>query len=301
MKRTRSFEMSELKTELERGLGFALAELKRLDGASSLNYRAVRASDGLPFAVKCSPPERQALFDRLVRHLNDMKGSKAVRRLFAETCPAKFRGFNVICLSWCPGERCFPDQLTDGQLAAFLDDYLVFSAAMQRSTDLAPFDPVLDWRQKTLVQCTGVWGKVLRRMIERELPIEGVKYDPKRLKVIHGDFHHGNFLFADGKVVGFFDLEEFCAGYPADDIVRYFVCAAEHLRWYQLGRLRRTYRRFAQAVRQLPWPKDEWQTAVNALLVRKLFFKIDGEGVGFGRLVNLLFRARLYRRLRSLV
>ena len=45
------FETSELKAELERGLGFALAELVRLDGVSSLNYRAVRASDGLTFAV----------------------------------------------------------------------------------------------------------------------------------------------------------------------------------------------------------------------------------------------------------
>lgn len=301
MKSVQSFETTELKAELERGLGFALGELMRLDGASSLNYRAVRASDGLTFAVKCSPPERQELFDRLVRHLDDVKGTKAVKRLFAETCPAKFRGCNVICLSWCPGERRFPDQLTDNQFAAFLDDYLAFSSAMQKSTDIAPLDPVLDWRQKTLDQCTGVWGGVLRRLIERELPAEGVTYDPKRLKVIHGDFHHGNFLFVDGKVAGFFDLEEFCAGYPADDIVRYFVCAAEHLRWYQLGRLRRTYRLFAQAVRQLPWPKDEWRTAVNALLVRKLYFKVDGEGVGFARLVNLLFRARLYRHLRSLV
>ena len=296
-----SFDPSELKAELERSLGFGLAELVRLDGASSLNYRAVRASDGLTFAVKCSPPERQVLFDRLVRHLDDVKGTKAVKRLFDKTCPATFRGFNVICLSWCPGERRFPDQLTDGQLAAFLDDYLEFSAAMQKSVDNAPLDPVLDWRQKALAQCSGVWGGVLRRMIERELPVESVTYDPKRLKVIHGDFHHGNFLFVDGKVAGFFDLEEFCAGYPADDIVRYFVCAAEHLRWYQLGRLRRTYRLFAQAVRQLPWTKDEWRTAINALLVRKLFFKVDGDGVGFGRLVNLLFRARLYRRLRSLV
>ena len=211
--RQQTFETAELKSELERALGFELKTLTRLDGASALNFKAVRALDGMTFAVKCSPPDRQVLFGRLVRHLDDVKDTKAVRRFFAETCPSKFREYNVICLSWCPGVRRFPDQLTDEQLKVFLGDYLVFSAAMQKSTDNTSLDPVLDWRQKTLDQCNGVWGGGLRRLIEREIPVESVTYDARRLKVTHGDFHHGNFLFVGGRVAGFFDLEEFCLGY----------------------------------------------------------------------------------------
>jgi len=110
------FATEELKDELERKLGFRLRELTRLDGASALNFKAVREADGLPFAVKCSPPSRQRMFDNLVRHLEETRGTKAVRRLFEKECPTVFRSHNLICLEWCAGERLLPDQLTDDQL-----------------------------------------------------------------------------------------------------------------------------------------------------------------------------------------
>ena len=294
------FETAELKAELERTLGFRLKSLVRLDGASALNFRAVRENDGLVFAVKCSPKFRQVMFDHLVAHLRETEGTKAVKRLFAESCPPTFRGYNVICLSWCAGERKFPDRLTEPQLIAFLDDYLAFSAAMQRATGIAPHDPMSEWRDKAILNCRGFWGRKVRALIERELPVADVTYRLERIKVVHGDFHHGNFLFVDGKVNGFFDLEEFCEGYPADDIIRYFICAAEHLKWYERHRLGRILRRFAAAVRHLPYPREEWEVAINCLLLRKLYMKTQ-DGVGFGQAVNLLFRARLYRRMRRIV
>lgn len=286
---------------LERALGFRLRLLKRLDGASSLNFRAERESDGLVFAVKCSPPVRQVMFDRLVAHLDDVRGTKAVQRLFEETCPKTYKDYNLICLAWCPGERRFPDQLTDEQFLAFLDEYQVFSAAMQRSVDIAPVDPVIDWRTAVLKRCQGWAGKGLKRLLEEELTIDSLTYRRERLRVVHADFHHGNFLFANGVVQGFFDLEEFCEGYPADDIVRYLVCAAEHLRWYQLGRLKAICHKLEIAVRHLPYASDEWVTAINALLMRKIFRKTDDPAVSWGQSINLLFRARLYRRLRKKV
>ena len=295
------FETAELKAALERSLGFGLKELVRLDGASALNFRAVRTGDGLVFAVKCSPKYRQTLFDHLVSHLRETEGTKAVRRLFAETCPPTFRGYNVICLSWCEGRRLFPDQLTDAQLVAFLDDYLAFSAAMQKATGIAPHDPTVRWREQAIVHCRGFWGGFLRRLIERELPVRKVTYRPELLKVVHGDFHHGNFLFVDGRVNGFFDLEEFCEGYPADDIVRYFVCAAEHLKWHELHRLDRLRAHFATAVRHLPYPAEEWEVALNALLLRKLYMKTQDGRVGPCQVANLLYRARFYRKLKRLL
>ena len=295
------FETAELKAELERSLGFRLKSLVRLDGASTLNFRAERESDGLLFAVKCSPKFRQVMFDHLVAHLRETEGTKAVKRLFAAECPATFREYNVICLSWCAGERKFPDELTEPQLIALLDDYLAFSEAMQKATGIVPHDPMLAWREAALKNCRGLAGQGLSKLIGRELPVEGVTYRKEFLKTVHGDFHHGNFLFVDGKVNGFFDLEEFCEGYPTDDIVRYFVCAVEHLKGFGVFRLGRILEQFAAAVRHLPYSREEWEVAINCLLLRKIYMKVKDGPVGFARAVNLLFRARLYRRMKGIV
>ena len=294
-------ETEELKAELEHSLGFKLKSLARLDGAKAFNFRAERESDGFLFAVKCSPKSRQVMLDHLVAHLREMEGTKAVKRLFAVECPRTFRGFNLLCLSWCAGERRFPDELTEPQLIAFLDDYLEFSAMMQKATGIMPHDPMLAWREAVLANCRGVAGQSLRRLIERELPAACVMYRKELLKTVHGDFHHGNFLFVEGAVSGFFDLEEFCEGYPTDDLVRYFVCAAEHLKGFGIFRLGRILARFAAAVRHLPYSREEWEVAINCLLLRKIYIKVKDGPVGFARAVNLLFRARLYRRMKGIV
>lgn len=295
------FRTEELKEALERGLGFGLGELRRLDGASALNFKATRASDGLPFLVKCSPFARQTMYEHLVRHLEEMKGTKAVGRLFAEECPKTFRGYNLICLAWCEGRRMFPDELTEGQLREFLAEYLAFSSALQQATLIVPHDPQSEWRQAAWEACGGFWARPLRRLMARQLPAEEVAYREERVGVIHGDFHHGNFLFRDGRLSGIFDLEEFCGGYPSDDILRYFVCAGEHLRWYERHRMRGLLRRFAVAVDCLPYPEDEWLTGIDGLLVRKIHGKVRDRRPGPFQVLNLLFRARFYLALKRIV
>lgn len=297
----RSFDVDGLRRTLESGLGFRLRELRRLDGASALNFKAVRAEDGFTFAVKCSPPRRKLMFNHLVQHLEVLGGTKAVRRIFAETCPAAFNGYDLICLSWCDGERVLPDRLTAEQLDAFLADYQKFSAAMQKAQGIIPPDTLVDWRKGTMEGPEGVWRTRLRRFIEREIPLASVTYRQDRLRVIHGDFHHGNFLFKDGAVCGFLDLEEFAYGYPADDIVRWFVCAAEHLGILSFRRRRRLLAQFARAVAALPYPREEWTLALNGLLVRKLFKKTEGRRVGPFLYLNLRYRACLYRQMKGVV
>ena len=294
------FKTEDLKMELERSLGFPIQTLQRLDGASALNFRAVREGDGLTFLVKCSPLVRQKMYEHLVRHLEEMKGTKAVGRLFENECPRMFQGFNLICLSWCDGIRMFPDELSEEQLRIFLQEYQLFSAALQKTTLIVPHDPLSQWRQSAWHACGGFRARPLRWLMARYLPSDELVYREDRIAVIHGDFHHGNFLFSGGRLSGIFDLEEFCGGYPADDIVRYFICAGEHLRWYQRYRMHRLLDRFAIAVECLPYPENEWLTAIDGLLVRKIYGKVNDRHPGFAQTINLLFRARFYLSLKRI-
>ena len=285
---------------LEQSLGFPLKPLVRLDGEINLNFRAVRAADGLTFAVKCSPPEKHAAFAALCGHLKALEGTKAARRLFPDAL-RQFRGYDILCLSWCDGERLFPDRLTDAQMAALADDYLDFSKALQRMVPSCPPDDCVAMRRLALGKCGGFWSRGIRRLLERELTEEGVRIRPEKARLIHGDLHHGNFLFKDGCVSGFFDFENVTEGYPAEDLIRYFVCASEHLRWYEQHRKLRILRLFRIAVARLGYPADEWGTALNRLLIGKIARKAADRGLGFLMTVNLLFRARYYRMMKRAV
>lgn len=296
-----TFETSELKEELERSLGFGLRSLERLGGAAALNFKAVRDSDGMAFAVKCSPPLKRARYKRLVEHLEALRGSKAVRRIFARECPEEFRGCHLLCTAWCQGVRIFPDRLTDEEFVSCLDEYVSFSSAMQRVRTVEPARPIRQWREDALVKCRGLSGRVLRRILLEMAPDE-CDYRPDSLRVIHGDFHYGNFLFVDRKVDGYLDLEEFRLGYPADDILRLFACAKEHLRWYEWRRCRRTLHLFELAVRHLPYSRHEWMTAINGRFICKMFKrtrKVDR--IGLGQALNLVWRYGFYRRMRRVV
>ena len=285
---------------LEQSLGFSLKPLERLDGEINLNFKAVRATDGLTFAVKCSPPEKHAAFAVLCGHLAALEGTKAARRLFSEAL-AEFRGYDILCLSWCDGERLFPDRLTDAQMEALADDYLDFSRALQHTKPSCPPDDCVAMRRLALGKCRGFWSRGIRRLLEQELTEESVRLRPEKTRLIHGDLHHGNFLFKDGRVSGFFDFENVTYGYPAEDLIRYFVCASEHLRWYEQHRKRRILRLFRVVVMRLKYPADEWETAINRLLVGKIARKAADRGLGFWMSVNLLYRSRYYRELKGIL
>jgi hypothetical protein len=51
----------------------------------------------------------------------------------------------------------------------------------------------------------------------------------------------------------------------------------------------------------LPYPEDEWLTAIDGLLVRKIFGKTTHRRPGIGQVLNLLFRARFYLVLKRIV
>ena len=299
------FKTEELRSFLEKGFGWRLASLDRLPGRTwSLNFRAERESDGFVFLVKCAPSGRGALADlrwrALIRHAEELSGAKAARRLFRDG-PSAFGKCNLLYLTWCAGVRRFPDQLSPREFDAFVDDYLDLSRALQQATQVLPPGDLPRLRTSVLMALRGnrtvSW---LGRILERDIPTEDVTYRQELVRVTHGDLHHGNVHFEKGRVSGFFDLEELRNGYPAQDIVRYVICAEEHLRVLSFRRRRRTLLRFEQAVLRLPYSRHEWTLAIGAYFLWKAHGRIRNGRIGFFAALNLRYRYAFYRRLRRI-
>lgn len=296
-----AFSIAELKAALERSLGFGIRSLTQLKSVNAANFKAVREHDGFAFTVKCIPPWRREQFEKLIVHAQEMKGTKAAFRLFERECPPSFRGYDLVCLNWCEGKGIPADGLTERELVDFLDDYRTFSAALQKATRILPQYEFVRWRAEALGKCRGFWGGLLRPVVEMaESELTGFRGD--RLRVTHGDLHPGNFAFDRGRVSGFFDIEGFTWGYPAWDLVRYFIFSCEHLHWYECRRRRRLFGHFRTAVRQMGYPCDEWIASINAYWLEKVDKKTHGRSrIGPFQALPLLADAGLYRRFRAVV
>lgn len=295
-----TFRARDLQAELERSLGFAIRSFRQLKSVNSLNFKAVRDADGFVFTVKCIPEWRRLGYDFIVRHLAELKGTLTPQRVFERECPPEFGGFHLVCLSWCEGTALFPDRLSREQLMVFLDDYLVFSRALQRTTGHVPPYPVVTWRADALAKCARGWGRLLLPRIEECGEGESA-WRPELIRITHGDLHPGNFAFRDGRVSGFFDIEGLTRGYPAWDIVRYFTFSIDHLKFFERRRRRRTLDLFAEAVRHLPYSREEWIVSINATWLEQVYKKLDKPKVGLIQVLHLRLHARLYRELRKIV
>lgn len=294
------FKTSDLKAELERALGFRMAEFTRLKCVNSINFRAVREDDGFAFAVKCIEPQRKCGYDFIVRHLRELEGSLAPQRVFEMECPASFCGYLLICLKWCAGGPVWPDRLSVAEMDAFLDDYLVFSRALQRTTHHIQPYPAAEWRADAFCRCTRGWGRLVRPCVE-ECRAEESFFRPGLLRVTHGDLHPGNFAFQGGRVTGFFDVEGLTLGYPAWDILRYLTFSIDHLRFYERHRTRAILARFAQAVRKMPYSSEEWMVSINVTWLEQVYKKLCTRRVSLLQALQLRIHARLFRRIRQIV
>ena len=300
----RDFELVQLKEHLERCLGWRLQVIVPIGNASgSLNYRAVREMDGFPFLVKLKRKTGRdidrMLDNALTRQLEALSGTKVVKNLFGNQLE-DFAEYRLRCLTWCEGGAVYPDLLTDEELFGILNDHKVLIAALQQTEPSMPARDGVASFMRIKAGLRGLGGFLLKRALVQMMSAAVIAHDPTRIKVIHGDFHAGNFSVLDGRVTGIFDLEESRYGYPAEDIVRYYVCAIEHLCWLAWYRYNRILDSFAKAVRALPYPADEWHVAINGLLLYKVLRKVE-KGCGTGRSLNLLWRLGLYRRMNELV
>lgn len=294
------FPEEEFRQKLGESLGFHIEPLVWLKCVNSINFKAVRASDGFVFSVKCVPDCRKNEYDRLVKLLDTTNGSGAVRRLFAEKCLSRFGDYHVVCLSWVSGHGVFPDLLSESAFANFLEEFLHFHKLIQGAT--APHDiyPIQEWREALVRECHGFAGRMLKRYLD-DAPAGESYYLKDRVSITHGDLHPGNFHYDGDRVSGFLDVESLTLSYPSADIVRYFIFSLDHLSAVCIGRRSRTYARFEEAVRYMPWPEDEWIVAINASWIEQLEKKVLGRGASVFGMIGLAARAHRYRRLRTIV
>ena len=300
MKRKPKFDTAQLKSFLEERLGRGLRRFEMITDCSRPQNFLCETSDGERLAVKCVPPEKTTIkyFEHFLVHLQELKGSRAIEIAGG---PWMFGDCKVVAMKWAYGVRVMPNDLTAAQEAELVKAYGEFSDAMQRTTLTIPPRDNEAVRRHVEGHLSG-WGcGFLRRFLAEELTPEAMAYDKSRLKVIHGDFHHGNFYFDGDRITGFMDLEDFRWGYPADDWMRYVVCAAEHLHWYDFAGRRKLLALFG---RLLPLaPADEWRESVAGLLIRKLDrrFAIKKKGPKAWLALNMRFRIGFYRSLFDMI
>ena len=225
MRRPR-FDIGELRAFLEEKLETRFVRFDLITTCSRPeNFRAETA-DGRRLAVKCVPAEKTRIryfADHFVPHLEELRGSRAIQLVGS---PLKFADCTVAVVEWCPGRRVMPDRLTDAQFAELVSTYREFSASLQNVSQVLPPRPNLKVREKALAPLSAPSCRWLRDFVERALTDGVLAYDASRLRVIHGDFHHGNFHFDGNRMTGIMDLEDFRYGYPADDWMRYIEDAA---------------------------------------------------------------------------
>lgn len=293
------FRSDELRRFLEAELGFEIAIFERLPGQSaSLNFKASRADDGLPFVVKCLPKERPERVERWRANLLALEDSKSVRLLFPEK-RLEYADFAILFLSFGEGVRKPPEKLTGEELALLREDYAEFSRAMQRCANPKPPLDGLQWFEVCFA-CQGGWRRRIVERIVRWRLARRTSFDWKDATcVIHGDLHAGNLAFVHGRLSAVFDVEDLRLGYPTEDWVRFFSCAYEHISPLRVLARRRLLNRFVGFVKTSGYSVEQWRTAIDLYLM----LKISGFGLSdlcVWEILKIIVKTRVYVNLRKL-
>lgn len=294
----RDFEIGELRAALA-GFGVVARRCVPLRGrAHSLNFR-VETEEGEVFAAKCFPSTRRRMFARLEAHCASLRGVAVPHSLFGGKA-VEFGRWSVLAFRWIPGGGRMPAELTDCERREFMSAYGAFLDALSDDGRILPVCDYAAMKADVLASLSdGCAPEIARELLE--MPDASASLPAEKARIIHGDLHWRNFHFDGGRVSGFLDIEELRFGTPAEDFVRYVVCAAEHLPWHSFAARRKTLETFAAIVGEAGLTRDEWAFAIDGSLVRKLHRKIGPNRPGIAVRMNMLWRFRFYRRLRSIV
>ncbi len=293
-----SFREADFVRAVEEGFGVAVKSVRALPGRShSLNYVVVDAS-GSKCVFKCVPRGSEDALKRLFAHARSVE-SRLVPKLLFDGKAVDFGMYRVFAISWMDGDGKPADRLSKVEVASLVERSGELIGSLRDDGFVLPVRDLVEVRRGLLEKldpksCGEVYDEV-EGMEESSLV-----RDPARTRIIHGDLNPGNVRFSNGAVSGFIDIEELRFGYRAEDLVRFVVCSAEHVKPFEFWRLRGTRSAFAEMVRIAGIPADEWLLAVNGYLLWKLRRRIKGPRIPLAAKVALKWRLRLYRDLRAI-
>jgi len=224
-------------------------------------------ADGVPVFVKIGTQEEWNRTDRL---LKDIGECPFVPRILVDR-PLDYDSHAVFVMEWREADVIFPEDMSERQLASFVDGCLSLSRALQRTQEFVPLSdsPLKPERLLGVVECYvrrhPIAGRLLRELVE--LPAERRTFGDRPLSVLHGDFHSKNFGFAGDSFARVIDFDQLTQGLACGDLVNALVerFSCHHLSSSARRRLRE---RTHQILSRVPWSRDELVIACNVLRLR---------------------------------
>lgn len=292
-----TFDVARLQRFVEAETGLSVSSFTMIRKCSRPHNFILTTAAGERFVVKCVPDDASGIVkfkDYFVCRIGEMKSAPGAVRMAGG--PWKDQDCTIVLLEWCKGSIVSPPDVTAEHFSSLVESYSSFAAGMERCSKVLPPRNYV-WMREKVLSCIG-HGRCrrLRRFLIERMPERLLSYDASGLKVIHGDFHHGNIHFSGTSVTGIMDYEDFRYGYPAEDFVRYIFCCVEHLHWYDFCghvKFRNFFRFLSSRV-----DGDELAVAVRGLLMLKIYRRIViKKKSGLWTEFNLLFRARYYEKL----
>ncbi|MBO6166730.1 MAG: phosphotransferase [Kiritimatiellae bacterium] len=273
--------LSELEAALEAHLG-AKVSLYRLhiDCANDV-FRGETGDSGKKCFIKVLHPEsleEAAKSNRFIAAMHERGIEYFPRLLVAE--PFVWHDMPVVCHEWLEGEHILADKMTDSECDSLVDSYMAASAVFPSAVP-SPKPPrdieALYAKVASFAAKHAIWRGFLSPLLS--IPHEERTYEGRRLVPIHADFQYRNYSFSGGKLVSFYDFDDFTLGSPAEDLayaitdrIRKNIPAASRRRLAVL---------FRRMVERSGLGEKEWRLALNICRLRVAAKRIDSHpGLG---------------------
>jgi len=113
--------------------------------------------------------------------------------------------------------------------------------------------------------------------------------------------HFKNVFFEGDKATSFLDLEKIRIGLPTEDLLRYFIHAAERTRFWRLRRKSAIKRNFARLVQISEYPTAAWIAALDLYERRKMERRARKARSRIAFAIDCFMRSGLYGSFRQII